>query len=360
MPEEAKPGPATPTAPAEPPAEKLKEGPPVPVALLLPGQSTPFARAAEAVRLGFFAAHSVAHANVAIQLIEVDDNINQLRNALGTAQKHGARMVVGPLTRTLVNALGDGRVPAPLPVLTLNQPESDVSIAPESLSFGLQVETESRQVVRLALRAIPPPAATPATPRFLILAGESALARRMAGAYRDALREQGERATQIDVKVGYAFLQSLAEQLAALKIDAVFCALDARETAFVRPRLPRELPLYATSQVNLGGAEALLLAPDLDGVKFVDMPWLIEPEHAAVMVYPRSEVALSGELQRLYALGIDAYRVMLEWLVGRRAFELDGVTGKLRVDRSRSPRVERWPTLAVFRSGKIERLEQTE
>jgi len=77
-------------------------------------------------------------------------------------------------------------------------------------------------------------------------------------------------------------------------------------------------------------------------------------------VYPRSEVALSGELQRLYALGIDAYRVMLEWLAGKRAFDLDGVTGRLRVDRNRGPRVERWPTLAVFRSGKIERLEQTE
>jgi outer membrane PBP1 activator LpoA protein len=332
----------------------------MPVALLLPGAATPFARAAEAVRLGFFAAHAVANANMAIQLIEIDDNIGQLRNALAAAQKRGARMVVGPLTRTLVNALGDGRVVAPLPVLALNLPESDAAVPPESLAFGLAVETEARQVVRVALRDLPPPATAPAAGRFLILAGESPLDRRMATAFRDALREQGERVAQIDVRVGYAFLQSLGEQLATLKVDAVFCALDARETAFVRPRLPRELALYATSQVNLGGAEAALLAPDLDGVKFIDMPWLIEPEHAAVMVYPRPEVALSGELQRLYALGIDAYRVMLEWLAGRRDFELDGVTGRLRIDRNRSPRVERWPSLAVFRSGKIERLEQTQ
>jgi outer membrane PBP1 activator LpoA protein len=332
----------------------------VPIALLLPSQSTPFARAAEAVRLGFFAAHSVANANVAIQLIEIEDNIGQLRNALTAAQKHGARLVVGPLTRTLVNALGDGRVVAPLPMVALNLPESDVAVGPESLAFGLAVEVEARQVVRLALRDLTAPAAPAAAPRFLVLAGESPLARRMAAAFRDALRDQGESSTQIDVRVGYSFLQTLTEQLATLRIDAVFCALDARETAFVRPRLPRELPLYATSQVNLGGAEAALLAPDLDGVRFVDMPWLIEPEHAAVMVYPRADIPLSGELQRLYALGIDAYRVMLEWLAGRRAFELDGVTGRLRVDRDRSARVERWPTLAVFRSGRIERLEQTQ
>ncbi|HUL64522.1 MAG TPA: penicillin-binding protein activator [Burkholderiaceae bacterium] len=349
------PGPETPSA--QKPTEK-QETAPIPVALLLPSQSTPFARAAEAVRLGFFAAHSVANANLAIQLLEIDDNVAELRTALATAQKHGVRIVVGPLTRTLVNALGDGRVVAPLPVLTLNLPESDVAVSPQSLAFGLAVEAESRQVVRLALQDLPPPASTPANPRFLILAGESPLARRMATAFRDALRDHGERSTQIDVHVRYEFLQTLTEQLAALKIDAVFCALDARETAFVRPRLPRELPLYATSQVNLGGAESALLAPDLDGVKFVDMPWLIEPEHAAVMVYPRSDVALSGELQRLYALGIDAYRVMIEWLAGRREFDLDGVTGRLHVDRDKSPRVERWPTLAVFRSGKIETLEQ--
>lgn len=357
-------GPAQATAPATPPGQTPAEiaggGPPIPVALLLPGQGTPFARAAEAVRLGFFAAHGVANANVAIQLIEVDDNVNQLKSGLASAQKRGVKMVVGPLTRTLVNALGDGRVVTPLPVLALNTPENDAALSPDSLTFGLSVEAESRLTVRIALRDVPTPAAPPAAPRFLILAGESPLARRMAAAFRDALGERGERAAQIDVRVGYTVLQTLSDQLAALRIDAVFCALDARETAFVRPRLPRELPLYATSQVNLGGAEAALLAPDLERVKFVDMPWLIEPEHAAVMVYPRGEVALSGELQRLYALGIDAYRVMLEWLAGKRAFELDGVTGRLRVDRSRSPRVERWPTVAVFRSGKIERLEQTE
>jgi hypothetical protein len=36
---------------------------------------------------------------------------------------------------------------------------------------------------------------------------------------------------------------------------------------------------------------------------------------------------------------------------------LDGVTGWLQVDRTRSPRVERWPSFAVFRGGKIERID---
>jgi outer membrane PBP1 activator LpoA protein len=331
------------------------ETPPARVVLLLPSPTTPFARAAEAVQLGFFAAHRAAPARVTIEVIEIEDNVAQLRNALAAAAKRGVKLAVGPLTRALVNALGDGRVVAPLPVLTLNLPESDAAVAPDSLAFGLAIEAEARQVVALALAELPPAATT--APRFLLLAGESALARRMAAAFRDALRERGERATQLDVKVGYAVLQTLSEQLPQLKVDAVLAALDAREAAFIRPRLPAGLPVYATSQVNLGGAEAALLAPDLDGVRFVDMPWLLEPDHPAVIVYPRAQVALSGELQRLYALGIDAYRVMTEWLAGRREFEIDGVTGRLRVDRGRSARVERRPLAAVFRSGRIERLE---
>jgi len=345
------------TAPANAPAPVSE--PPVPVALLLPGSNTPFARAAEAVRLGFFAAQAVSGANVAVQLLEIDDNVGQLRNAFATALRHGARMVVGPLTRSMVNALGDGRVVAPMPVVTLNLPESETALGADVLAFGVSVEAEARQLAYLAMANLSSQSYSSGS-RFLILAGESPLQRRVAGAFRDALRERGESATQIDVRVGYTILQTLAEQLAALKVEAVLCALDARETAFVRPRLPRELPIYATSQVNLGGAEAELLAPDLEGVRFVDMPWLLEPEHAAVMVYPRSELALSGELRRLYALGIDGFRLMLEWLAGRREFELDGVTGRLRVDRARSARVERIATPAVFHSGKIERLEPTQ
>lgn len=348
------PAPALDRATVPPPA--APEAPPAPIALILPAPSTAFARAAEAVKLGFFAAHRAAPAHVRIEVIEIEDNLAQLKNALVAAAKRGVRLAVGPLTRTLVNALGDGRVSAPLPVLTLNLPESDVAVTAESLAFGLAIEAEARQVVALALAELPP--ATSTAPRFLLLAGESALARRIAAAFREALRERGERAVQLEVKVGYAVLQTLAERLPQLKeVQAALAALDAREAAFIRPRLPAALPVYATSQVNLGGAEAALLAADLEGVRFVDMPWLLEPDHPAVMIYPRAEVALSGELQRLYALGIDAYRLAAEWVAGRRDFELDGVTGRLRVQRDRSARVERTPLAAVFRSGRIERLE---
>lgn len=345
------PGAAAQPAPLPPPK-------PPTIALILPAQTTPFARAAETVRQGFFAAQSVSGTNATIQLVELEEGPAQLAAALKSARDRGADIAVGPLTRDAVNALGSGRVAAPLPVVTLNLPESDIGLAPHVLAFGVSIELEARQIVAAALRELPMPApigAPPAAPRFMVIVGESPLARRMGNAFRDALREAGQAATLYPMRVSYDTLQALSDAIAAARLEAVFLALEARDAAAVRPRLPPALRLYATSQVNLGGAEAALLAPELEGVNFVDMPWLLEPDHLAVVVHPKPEQALSGELQRLYALGIDAFRLAIEWVQGRRSFGLDGVTGALGVDRDRSARVERVPTLAVFRNGKVER-----
>lgn len=345
------PGPAAQPAPL--PAPK-----PPTIALILPAQTTPFARAAETVRQGFFAAQVASGTHATIQVIELEGGPAQLGAALKSARDRGADIAVGPLTRDAVNALGSGRVAAPLPVVTLNLPESDVGLAPQVLAFGVSIEFEARQIVGVALRELPlppPVGAASAAPRFLVIVGESPLARRMGNAFRDALREAGQAATLYPMRVSYDTLQALSDAIAAARFEAVFLALEARDAAAVRPRLPPALKLYATSQVNLGGAEAALLAPELEGVTFVDMPWLLEPDHLAVVVHPKPEQPLSGELQRLYALGIDAFRLAIEWAQGRRSFGLDGVTGALGVDRDRSARVERVPTLAVFRNGKVER-----
>jgi len=294
---------------------------------------------------------------VVVQVVEIDETAVQLTKALNGARDRGVAVAVGPLTRTLASAVGDGRVPAPLPLITLTLPDNDVALAPASLAFGLSAEVEARQIVRAALRELPTRATVVplAGPRFVVLAGSSPLARRVATAFRSELRDAGEAVSSIDARVTYDALQTLTEQMAARKPDAAFFALEAREAAAIRPRLSRALPIYATSQINLGGAEATLLAPELEGVRFVDAPWLLEPDHPAVMVHSRPDQALSGELQRLYALGIDAYRLALEWAQGKRAFQIDGVTGALRVDREHATRVERLPTLAVFRNGVIER-----
>jgi hypothetical protein len=331
---------------------------PATVVLLLPAQTTPFARAAEVVRQGFFAARAAAAAPMTVRMIEIDDDPKQLQRALTAARDQGTDVIAGPLTRSQVNATMKSSLSAP--IVTLSLPESDALAPPLLLAFGLSIEQEARAMVRAVvdtLQPLRPGAAVRPTPRFVLLTGESALARRAGAAFRDALREAGERVTVFNVDLKYEALQSIGDRVFRAEPEGVFLALDAREAAIVRPRLPHDLQLFATSQVHLGGSESALLANDLEGIHFVDAPWLLEADHPAVMVHARPEQAMSAELNRLYALGIDAYRLAAEWRRRRERFELDGVTGWLQVDRALGARVERWPSFAVFRKGRIERLD---
>lgn len=366
VPPAAAPAAATPpalpaAAPASPTAASPAGAAPVTVALLLPPQSSPFARAAEVVRQGAFAAQAVGGTEVTLQVVEVDDRPERVQEALLRARERGAQVVLGPLTRTQVAAAAQSRVP--LPMVMLNHAEQDSAALPTVLALGLTIEQEVRALVRGSLRQLVPSAnptlggAPRLTPRVVIVAGDTALARRATAALRDALRDAGERYTLLSFAPKFDALTALGERIAAAQPEAIYLALDAREAAIARPRLPRDVPIFGTSQVNLGGAEGALLAPDLEGVVFVDAPWLLEPDHPAVMVYAKPAQPLSAELQRLYALGIDGYRLAVEWAGGRSQFTLDGVTGWLQVDRARSARVERWPSFAVFRGGRIERIE---
>jgi outer membrane PBP1 activator LpoA protein len=96
----------------------------------------------------------------------------------------------------------------------------------------------------------------------------------------------------------------------------------------------------------------------MNGVRLIDMPWQLQPDHTAVMVYPRPVVnpdqKRSPDMERLYALGIDAYRVAREIALSRPSFELDGVTGKLKVSFGRgAARFQRIEPTAVYRDGMV-------
>ena len=112
--------------------------------------------------------------------------------------------------------------------------------------------------------------------------------------------------------------------------NVAFIAGDTRQTRLIRPYLNPSLPVYGTSQLFKTSADTLTNY-DLNDIRFVDMPWLLQPDHAAVMIYPRSATPLDTDKERLYAFGIDAYRllhIMLNEKFGS-ALPLDGVTGRI-------------------------------
>jgi hypothetical protein len=324
------------------------------IVLVLPGEATAFARAAEAIRAGFFAAHARAGAPMAIESRDTDESPAMVAAAIDAAARRGARLVVGPLTRDAVDALVRGGG-ASLPVLALNAPSSPAPLPPSMLALGLRIEDEARSIVRALLRLPMTAGTTSAALPLAVVVGGGVLERRAGAAFTAAARERERRIETLELSLKKERLEALAKRLAAQPWQAILLALDAGEAAAVRPWLPAEATIIGTSRLHLLEPSTIGLATDLEGLAFVDMPWLLEPDHPAVMVYPRPATPYSAELERLYALGIDAYRVAAEWTKGGSRFELDGVTGWLRVDPALGGRVERSPVMAVFANGKAER-----
>ena len=133
----------------------------------------------------------------------------------------------------------------------------------------------------------------------------------------------------------------------------VFLALDGKRARLIRSYLGLSMPVYATSMVHT--SEAPLANYELNGVYFVDMPWLLTPDHPAVLSYERPDGAQANvEYQRFYALGIDAYRIAQSLLKDDSQFQpLDGVTGYITMDSDRHFRREAIPAQFVQGETKV-------
>ena len=112
--------------------------------------------------------------------------------------------------------------------------------------------------------------------------------------------------------------------------NLVFLAAEIEKARVIRPYLNPALPVFATSQLFNGNTDTLTNY-DLNDMHFVGMPWLLQPDHPAVMIYPRANPPLEPDMERLYALGIDAFRLLNIMLKNsyRTALPLDGVTGRI-------------------------------
>jgi outer membrane PBP1 activator LpoA protein len=76
---------------------------------------------------------------------------------------------------------------------------------------------------------------------------------------------------------------------------------------------------------------------DLENVRYIEVPWLAEPDNPAFAGVPRADYD-DPVLERLYALGIDAFALaqMLAEPTPPDRIELDGATGHLSLLPSRA------------------------
>ncbi len=297
------------------------------IALILPTASPALGRLADAVRQGFTAARQAAGKDApAVRFIPVDNEGAALLDACRQAQSAGAILVVGGITRDGAVALAHSDC-ARQPVLALNEPDGKdpADLSPNLFAVSLSIEQEARQVALMGV--------ADGWHSAIVITSPSPLAQRA----RDAFEREWSRAAGEIRRVPYSGnpedAPALLERLANVKADMVFLALEAPEARAVRPYIPPTLPVYATSLSVNPRAEAVVNL-DLEGLRYVEMPWFVLPDHPAVMVYPQPAAPMTLDQEKLYAFGIDAFRVSLHLLRGdARRVPLDGVTGRITLDK---------------------------
>jgi hypothetical protein len=320
------------------------------IAVLVPPKGGLFDRATECLLAGIRAAHALDGEGVRVIALETEDDPQSLSQQFARLKQDGVSTVIGPITRNGATALFTlGEVP--LPTIALNLPEGDLPLRSQALYLNLATESEARQVAALAFAQVLPGSVS-RRPRAMAVVADSRVALRSAVAFSDEWASLGGELIDPVEFEGPRPPRDLRAQFGKTPPDVAFAAMTADQARTLRRDLGREVALWSTSMASIG-ANPVTRINDLDGMRLIDMPWNLLPEHAAVKAHRKAPSAYTIELQRLYAVGIDSYRCARQLGSGTESFELDGVTGRLRLDRAVAPRIERTSVPAVYRGGKV-------
>lgn len=343
------PAPSTPpvVATADRPIAMPPSGSPEVIALLLPLSGRQQA-AALAVQDGFLAA-ALAEAPERRPRIDVYDT-----SALGAGPAYqkaladGAQAVAGPLIKEELASLVASQS-LPLPTLALNALGGDTPPA-----FLFQFALDPEQEARAAARRI----AEDGHVRGIALFPRSTWGDRLYEAFTDELRatgvelaaaqfyDPGARDFSAPLRAALGRYAGAGDRTAKgepVRRDAaaeardgpqfVFIAATAQTARAIRPQLrfqmAYDLPVYATSDAWDPAARSV---PDLDGLTFPEMPWILHaglgaPELWQVLHGDGSSGARSR--LRLYAFGFDAYQLLRGLNIAARGVPVQGLTGRL-------------------------------
>jgi hypothetical protein len=334
------------TASAGAAVSSVPAGPPSGIALILPSKAAGFKAPAEAARKGFMAARGISVDKPVVTVLETDGSAAGAVAAYRQALAANVAVVVGPLTKTEAAAVQNE--PIRVPTLMLNTPDGTLNPVHGLYALSLSVELEAKAAAEAVFR---PEAST-----AVVITMPAPLSKRSGAAFSDAWTKLGGTVKDTIEYSGNPVKIKRAVERA--RSEVVFLATDADRARVIRPFLGRNQTIIATSQVYamprpegpaaLAGHDELLKINDLNGLRFIDMPWLHQPDHTAVMVYPHPNPPLSADQERLYALGIDAFRVAEQLAKKRDTFDLDGVIGKLSVHQGL---IGRAPIEAEYRDG---------
>jgi len=290
--------------------------------------------------------------------------------AYAQAVEDGAELIIGPLLKDDLRTLTVSQ-DRPVATIALNFDDSLAPGVEQLYMFGLDLADEARQLAAEASRRDFDTA--------LVLSDGSATAQRQVDELKRQWAANNKRvlaniydgdlnAFRRQLEDSLLFEQSKARGDALSRLigtrfewqprrradlDVVLLFGDPVAARSIRPLLSflyaGDVPVWASSQAY-GGRLNREEDRDLEAVLFTDMPWFSSAERLLRDSAEGTSSAASG-LQRLVALGVDAYRLQsrLGLLEANPGMGLSGATGELTLDEQR--RVRRSGTWYAFSDG---------
>ena len=310
--------------------------PSVDIAIVLPLNVPAYSRAAEAVSAGFVAA-AAGERTTYVVIPHAEDGV---LGAFDAARASGAKVIVGPLVRDDLKVIAQADLDLPW-TLALNQSDDATANPARLFTFSLAVESDARTIAH-RMR-------DDAAQNVVIVGAETPLMKRFAGAFAtEWLLNGGNAPNSFRFEPAPEALTVLKRDILKKAPDAALLAVDGGSASLVKPFLGT-VPAYASGLVFDQKAEATLR--DLDGLTIVEIPWLVTPGAPEFAKYARRDYP-SAALDRLYALGIDAFRIAQAMIDGPPGqFALEGATGHVTLSEGRQ--FVREGRLATFRAGQL-------
>ncbi|MCL7745405.1 penicillin-binding protein activator [Guyparkeria hydrothermalis] len=340
-----------------------------PVAVLLP-HSKQYEGISQAIRQGIeYAAQNGALGGRELRFIDSGTGRLGVRAALEEAEAAGAAVVIGPLLKSQLPALGAIGPNGPL-AIALNSPAPGESMPMGVVSFSLSPEQDAQAAARRMWAE--------GHRRVAIFSAGQQLGERT----RDAFAEEftlmgGDVVDRASFNPGQTDFSSELRNLLQVRdeaeddgpfqpvirndLDAIFLAASGDELALITPQLDyfgaEELPRYGLGLAYSGNVDKRADG-DKDKVKIPVAPMLLAgpagPDHPMRPAYEQAQLA--GSLPRLFAFGADAARVAGRIDALLQGGTVSGLTGEL----SLTPTgvIQRQPRWGQFRNGLLKPLPE--
>ncbi|MGL4828731.1 MAG: penicillin-binding protein activator [Vibrio sp.] len=329
---------------------------PVQTALLLP-LSGKFAKQAEFIRDGFvFAMMNDPDRQPQATLTIIDTNSETLESVDAILTNKQIDFVVGPLIKSNIEKLQQFQQSRgqTIPTLALNIPDQ-INPSAGTCYLALSPDQEVAQAAKHLF--------TQGYRYPLILAPQNSYGERVVEAFNEEWRRYSKNKVavsqfgdkrQLQRNINSVFgLQDSQQNIAQMEsllglglesqprsrrdVDAVYIVANSSELTLIKPFIEvainpdtRPPKLFSNSNSNTGGRQY----EDLSGVTYSDIPLLIHPtpsiKEQLAQIWPNS----SNAERRLQALGMDAYRLMVELPQMKivEGYTIEGQTGVLSID----------------------------